>query len=77
MVLGHGLSFGTLGDGLRRGFAWTADRRHRPLQIREKRRERSRFSRYGLNSGGVVSGMSSVLTSLTDLITRTSLTPPE
>jgi len=26
MVLGHGLSFGTLGDGLRRGFAWTAAR---------------------------------------------------
>ena len=24
MVLGHGLSFGTLGDGLRRGFARTA-----------------------------------------------------
>jgi len=24
MVLGHGLSFGTLGDGPRRGFAWTA-----------------------------------------------------
>ena len=29
MVLGHGLSFGTLGDGLRRGFAWTAARQSR------------------------------------------------
>jgi len=29
MVLGHGLSFGTLGDGLRRSFAWTAARQSR------------------------------------------------